>query len=117
MAHGSQPRMTLRLRMVLQVMLAESAREMHGLEICKAACLPSGSIHSILARLEHHGWAESRWEDIAPGEEHGARRRYYHLTVDGGESARAALERSYFRVPAHGNAQKSRLIPRLTGGA
>ena len=36
------------------------------MEIGQAAGLPSGTVHSILARLETVGWLTSRWEDIDP---------------------------------------------------
>jgi PadR family transcriptional regulator PadR len=109
--------MTLPTLLVLRAMLAEPAREMYGLEICKAADLPSGTIHPILARLERCGWLESRWEDIEPAEEGRPRRRYYHLSPDGADRARAALDRVHIPVPVAGRVAQSPLIPRLTGGA
>ena len=60
------PRMTIPTQLVLQVLLADRAREMYGLQICAEAGLPSGTIHPILARLEHEfGWLESRWRTSA----------------------------------------------------
>jgi PadR family transcriptional regulator, regulatory protein PadR len=109
--------MTLPTLLVLRAMLAEPTREMYGLEICKAAELPSGTIHPVLARLERYGWLESCWENIEPAEEGRPRRRYYRLSTEGADRARAALERIHIPVPAAGRAPKSRLIPRLTGGA
>ena len=86
------PRMTIPTQLVLRALLAEPTREMYGLQICQAASLPSGTIHPILARLEHeHGWLNSRWEDIKPEDEGRPRRRYYQLTEDGAEFARVAL--------------------------
>ncbi|MGH3865852.1 MAG: PadR family transcriptional regulator [Pseudonocardiaceae bacterium] len=79
--------------MVLQALLDEPGQEMYGLEICKAAQLPSGTIHPILARLERCGWLESSWEDIDPVKEGRPRRRYYHLNGTGAVAARAALNR------------------------
>jgi DNA-binding PadR family transcriptional regulator len=72
--------MTLPMLLVIRAMLEEPAGEMYGLEICKAADLPSGTIHPILARLERFGWLESRWED-KPAEAVGGkpRKRYYRL--------------------------------------
>ncbi|MDX3099716.1 PadR family transcriptional regulator [Nonomuraea angiospora] len=67
---------------------------MYGLEICTTAGLPPGTIHPILARFEGLGWLESRWEDIDPRKEGRPRRRYYHLTSDGAELARSAIERT-----------------------
>jgi PadR family transcriptional regulator, regulatory protein PadR len=94
MAPQSAPRMTLPTQLVLRTLLAEPSREMYGLQICIEAGLPSGTIHPILARLEGIGWLESRWEDISPSEQGRPRRRYYWLTTDGAELARAALERA-----------------------
>ena len=89
------PRMTIPTQLVLRALLAEPAREMYGLQICAAAGLPSGTIHPILARLEHeHGWLTSRWEDIKPADEGRPRRRYYRLTDGGAERARVALARA-----------------------
>jgi superfamily II DNA or RNA helicase/DNA-binding PadR family transcriptional regulator len=83
--------MTLPTQLVLRALLAEPTREMYGLQIREAAGLPSGTIHPILARFEGLGWLESRWEDISPDEKGRPRRRYYRLTGDGAEQARAAL--------------------------
>jgi DNA-binding PadR family transcriptional regulator len=63
-------------------------------EIGTAAGLPSGTVHPILARLETMGWLTSRWEDIDPRAEGRPVRRYYQLTPDGMELARAALARA-----------------------
>jgi PadR family transcriptional regulator PadR len=106
------PRMTLPTQLVLRAMLAEPDQEMYGLQICRAAELPSGTIHPILARLEACGWLESRWEDINPGEEGRPRRRYYRLSADGAEYVRTALAR--VRTP---RALLSRLRPDLAEGA
>ena len=65
------------------------------MEIGTAAGLPSGTVHPILARLETVGWLTSRWEDINPRTEGRPARRYYQLTTDGLEFARAALARAY----------------------
>jgi PadR family transcriptional regulator, regulatory protein PadR len=117
MPRGSEPRMTYSTLLVVRAMLVEPAREMYGLEICKAAELPSGTIHPILARLERCGWLESRWEDINPTEEGRPRRRYYRLSPFGAERARTALDRVHIPVPVAEPAMTPRLIPRLTGGA
>jgi PadR family transcriptional regulator, regulatory protein PadR len=116
MTKGPGPRMTLPTLLVVRAMLAEPAREMYGLEICKAADLPSGTIHPVLARLERFGWLESRWEDIEPAEEGRPRRRYYRLSPEGADRACAALRRVHIPVPAAGRAPKSQLIPKFTGG-
>ena len=88
----ARPRMTIPTQLVLRALLAEPARELYGLQICAAAGLPSGTIHPILARLEHEdGWLTSRWEDIKPEDEGRPRRRYYRLAEGGAERARIAL--------------------------
>ncbi|MBV9162625.1 MAG: helix-turn-helix transcriptional regulator [Pseudonocardiales bacterium] len=107
--------MTLPVLLVLRAMLDEPAREMYGLEICKAADLPSGTIHPILARLEGWGWLESRWEDKPAGGK--PRKRYYRFSPGGAERARAALEKARIPVPSPKLVTKPQLIPRTTGGA
>ena len=92
----ARPRMTIPTQLVLRTLLAEPAREMYGLQICAAAGLPSGTIHPILARLEHeYGWLTSRWEDIKPEDEGRPR-----LTEDGAERARIALAQAVTSVRA-----------------
>ncbi|WP_185066226.1 helix-turn-helix transcriptional regulator [Pseudonocardia eucalypti] len=86
--------MTLSTQFVLQVLVAEPAREMYGLEICEAAGLASGTVHPILARLEVVGWLESHWEERDPRAMGRPRRRYYRLTPDGAQRALAALART-----------------------
>lgn len=63
--------------------------EHYGLEIAKAAKLPTGTIYPILARLEEAGCLVSEWEQVDPAEEGRPRRRYYRLTAPG---ERFALE-------------------------
>jgi DNA-binding PadR family transcriptional regulator len=86
--------MTLTTQLVLRALLEDPARELYGLEICASAGLRSGTIHPILARLEKIEWLESRWEDADPHEEGRPRRRYYRLSPDGAQRARAALART-----------------------
>src|ERR1700712_1208923 len=87
----SKPRMTLSTQAVLGAFLQEPTRDQYGLQICATTGLASGTLHPILARLEHLGWIESDWEDIDPQKEGRPRRRYYHLTADGLASARTAV--------------------------
>jgi PadR family transcriptional regulator PadR len=89
------PRMTIPTQLVLRALLADPSRELYGVEVGAAAGLPSGTVHPILARLETVGWLESRWEEINPRTEGRPARRYYRLTPDGLELARAALARAY----------------------
>jgi PadR family transcriptional regulator PadR len=103
--------MTLPTQLVLRALLEEPTQAMYGLEIGKAADLPSGTTHPILARLENIGWLESYWEDSDPHEEGRPRRRYYQLTPGGAERARLALASARTKV---GNIRS--LKPRTTGG-
>ena len=89
------PRMTIPTQLVLRALLADPAKELYGVEIGQAAGLPSGTVHPILARLERVGWLTSRWEEIDPRSEGRPARRYYQLTADGLELARAALAGAY----------------------
>jgi PadR family transcriptional regulator, regulatory protein PadR len=105
------PRMTIPTQLVLCALLTDPTQEMYGLQICEAAGLPSGTIHPILARLEHeYGWVTSRWEDIKPEAEGRPRRRYYQLTKDGAERARLALAQATTSVST------IRLRTRAAGG-
>ncbi len=85
--------MTIPTQRVLEALLG--ADELYGVEVGASAQLPSGTVHPILARLEGLGWATSRWEEIDPSVEGRPPRRYYRLTVDGRDRARAALARAY----------------------
>ncbi len=87
--------MTIPTQLVLRALLADPSKELYGVEIGQAAGLPSGTVHPILARLETVGWLESRWEEIDPRAQGRPARRYYQLTPDGIELARAALARAY----------------------
>jgi PadR family transcriptional regulator PadR len=93
-------RMTIPTQRVLEALLADPGAELYGLEIGTAAGLRSGTVHPILARLEGYGWLDSRWEDVDPSAEGRPPRRYYRLTADGVQAARAALARAYRPSPA-----------------
>jgi PadR family transcriptional regulator, regulatory protein PadR len=95
MEQGRTPRMTIPTQLMLRALLADPSRELYGVEIGTAADLPSGTVHPILARLETVGWLQSRWEEIDPRAEGRPARRYYRLTAEGMELARAALARAY----------------------
>jgi DNA-binding PadR family transcriptional regulator len=82
------------LRLVLEAFLDDPEQELYGLQISDEAGLASGTVHPVLARLEGHGWIESRWEDIDPSAEGRPARRYYRLTPQGAEEAAAALARA-----------------------
>ena len=87
--------MTIPTQLVLEALLAAPQLERYGLEIGEAAGLRSGTVHPILARLEAYGWLSSRWEDIDASAEGRPARRYYVLTADGVQAARAALARAH----------------------
>ncbi len=87
--------MTIPTQLVLEALLAAPQRERYGLEIGEVAGLRSGTVHPILARLEAYGWLSSRWEDIDASAEGRPARRYYMLTANGVQAARAALARAY----------------------
>jgi PadR family transcriptional regulator PadR len=91
----ASPRMTLPTQHVLRVLLADTSSECYGLQIGQEAGLPSGTVHPILARLEHIGWVTSRWEEVDPRSEGRPARRYYRLTSEGAELARDALARAH----------------------
>ena len=88
------PRITLQVRLVLELLLADPDRQRFGLEIVDGTGLPPGTIYPILARLEHLGWLTSRWEDVDPHRAGRPRRRYYHLTATGAAEADAAVRRA-----------------------
>lgn len=92
--------MTIPTQRVLEALLDDPDRELYGLEIGEAAALRSGTVHPILARLEGYGWLASRWEDLDTSAEGRPARRYYRLTADGVQAARAALARAYRPSPA-----------------
>jgi PadR family transcriptional regulator PadR len=83
--------MTIPTLRVLAVLLTDPLGEHYGLELCRAAGLPSGSVYPILARLEGAGWLVGAWEEIDEQAEGRRRRRYYRLTGTGLKHARAAL--------------------------
>ena len=92
--------MTIPTQLVLEALLDDPTRERYGLEIGETAGLRSGTVHPILARLEAYRWVTSRWEDVDASAEGRPPRRYYQLTADGVQAARAALARAYRPAPA-----------------
>jgi PadR family transcriptional regulator len=101
--------MTMATQLVLRALLADPADELYGSEIGDAAGLMSGTVHPILARLEAAGWVDSRWEDVDPRAAGRPARRYYRLTGEGVQQARAALA----KAP---RPQPGRLAPRPEPG-
>jgi len=86
--------MTLQTQLIVRALLAEPTQERYGLELGELTGLPSGTVYPILARLERVNWVESTWEAPEVHEAAGRpRRRFYRLTPDGVEQARAAVAR------------------------
>jgi len=109
--------MTLQTLAVLRVLLNDPLGEHYGLEIAKAAGLPSGSLYPILATLERAGWVGSAWEELDEHEAGRRRRRYYRLTPEGAVSAEEALADTVRRLsPKHTPARPS-TPPLLPGWA
>lgn len=110
-------RLTLATGQVLRALLTDPSVERYGLELCDLAGLPSGTVHPILARLEAHGWVQSRWEDVDPAAAGRPPRRYYRLTGTGIEAATARLaatertRRSPSAAPALPPLVTSRITP------
>jgi PadR family transcriptional regulator, regulatory protein PadR len=108
-------RMTLQVQLVLRELLGGGGAERYGLELCAGTGLPSGTIYPIVARLEQAGWVESWWEDPARHVAEGRpRRRYYRLTRDGADLARAALARAD-RARARRSARPGLAAPGASG--
>lgn len=94
--------MTPHALLVLLALMAEPGREMYGLEIMRAASLPSGTVYPLLARLEAAGWVSARAEGITPQDEGRPTRRYYRATPDGATAVREAAERDAAMLAALG---------------
>jgi PadR family transcriptional regulator PadR len=90
--------MTVQTQAVLHALLADPDTELYGLEIAERTSLLPGTTYPILLRLQEAGWVQDRWETIDPHGERRPRRRYYKLTKDGVEAARAALNKASVRL-------------------
>jgi PadR family transcriptional regulator PadR len=95
MGEQARLRMTMTTLKVLRVLLDDPIAKRYGLEICRAARLPSGSVYPILMRLERARWLASDWEDVDPAQIGRPRRRLYRLTGEGAHNARAALREAH----------------------
>lgn len=88
---------------VLAAFLEDAGADLYGLEVCRMARLPSGSLYPILARLEQADVLSSRWESDQEAAGHqGRRRRYYRLTPDGFSFAVAEVQRARAELGAWG---------------
>lgn len=74
---------------VLEVLLSQDD-ELYGFKIAQATGLRTGSVFPILARLEQLGLVVSEWESSDPTTR-GPRRRFYRLSPNGLEWARAVV--------------------------
>jgi PadR family transcriptional regulator, regulatory protein PadR len=92
------PRSTWQTQAVLAALLHDVARPHYGLEMGKAAGLPSGTIYPILARLERAGWVKSELEQIDPKAAGRRARRYYTLTARGETFARTEISSTLDRL-------------------
>jgi PadR family transcriptional regulator, regulatory protein PadR len=94
--------MTPLAEMMLRALTASPGREMYGLEIMRAASLPSGTVYPLLARLEAAGWVAARDEDITPQDEGRPVRRYYRATAAGVAAVKEAAGQEAERLTALG---------------
>lgn len=76
---------------LLKLMLEEPAKERSGAEISREAKIGSGTLYPLLLRLERVNWLVSEWEQIDPKLVGRPRKRFYRLSADGYNKARAAL--------------------------
>jgi PadR family transcriptional regulator PadR len=91
--------MTLQTLAVVKVFANAPTESHYGLEICREAGLPGGTIYPILARLEQLGWLTSTWEDLDPVVAGRRPRRLYWLTPSGAEQARQAFIQAQQALP------------------
>jgi DNA-binding PadR family transcriptional regulator len=104
----AQPRITVQVLAVLNVMLEAPTADWYGLELADRIKLKSGTIYPLLARLEKFGWLASREENIDPVKEGRPRRRLYQLTASGERAAHEHLAES---VALLGGTRSSRRRP------
>lgn len=97
-----EPRMTLQTLLVLRALLDPPGVERYGREMKGMHGLASGTVQPILARLQRHKWATSRWEKTDPGLLGRPPRRYYRLTRLGITKARKVLaDQAWLHEPSH----------------
>lgn len=84
-------RVTVAVATVLAALLEEPDGQRYGLDLMAATGLPSGTMYPILRKLQDGGWVTADWERIDPVAAGRPARRYYRLTADGVQWARAAL--------------------------
>ena len=70
--------------------LDRATGDLHGWAIIKASRRGGPTVYKILERLTEMGWVTGRWDDQPPNPNRPPR-RYYRLTRDGADLARALL--------------------------
>ena len=80
------------LERVLRAFLADPSAPRYGYDLMKVSGLPSGTLYPMLGRLQEQGLVSSAWAPV--GADGRPPRRYYQLTDDGIETARAELARA-----------------------
>jgi len=75
---------------VLEALLNAGGSELHGWVIIKETGRAGPTVYRVLERLREAGLVECRWEDLVV-EANRPRRRFYRLTPNGVERARALL--------------------------
>jgi hypothetical protein len=84
------PRLTGAMVDVLALLLQawEDDVDVHGWLIMRSLRRSGPTVYRVLDRLEDAGWIAGQWEVLPPGQQR-PRRRYYRLSAEGVEAARA----------------------------
>lgn len=84
------PRLTGAMVDVLALLLQawEDDVDVHGWLVMKSLRRSGPTVYRVLDRLEDAGWIAGSWE-VLPAGQNRPRRRYYRLTAEGAEAARA----------------------------
>ena len=109
---GLGPRMTVQTLALLSAMLADPCADWYGLELSRLSAVKSGTLYPILARLEHAGWLDSRWETIDPAAEGRPRRRLYRFSRAGVDAAHLAIDQHLARLNRPNPEARAVLRPR-----
>lgn len=111
------PRLDGATAAVLDVLLEawDQKAELHGWEIMHRARRSGPSVYRALDRLEEAGWVSTTWEALPRGEQR-PRLRYYRITADKVEAARAHLHQ-YSRDTMRRFRPQFGFGPALTGEA
>ncbi len=80
---------------VIEAMRANENADGTAVDIGRAAGLPPGTVHPILAALEAVGWIESRWEPVDPQVDGRPPRRRYRFSGEGARLSRQAVVRAH----------------------